>query len=431
MPSPPTSPGILFTAFEPSGDDHASAVIAELRKRWTAEEPPVYAWGGPKMRAAGAELIEETGANAVMGVPGAGKIVEHVKIHKRIERWMGEGRAGISVPVASPGENFPVARVAKKAGLRVVHLVAPQVWAWAPWRIRKLRKRTDLVLCLLPFEEEWFMARGVPAKFVGHPLFDEPLDLEAIGKRAEEYGGRINPPLGVANVPRTSLAGKQPVPPNSGGAVGPRVALMPGSRPQEMVRCFPVLLDAFNRLRRDFPGTLGMVAATKPDVVRKLQELAAAHGGWPSGLGIVTGDTDAVVRWCDYAMVVSGTVTLQIARQAKPMVAVYCPSWVMWQLVIRWLVSTELFTLPNLIAGRRVIPELIPHFGDGDALAVEVIKFMRRPGYAEDQRENLAAVCRRFAGKSCAANAAEAIERFAGIVPSAQCRVPSGVVAAV
>jgi lipid-A-disaccharide synthase len=397
-----TAPGILFTAFEPSGDDHASAVIEELRRRWTAEELPIYAWGGPKMRAAGAELIEETGANAVMGVPGAKKIVEHVNIHKRIARWMKEGKAAVHVPVDSPGANFPVAKVAKKQGLKVVHLVAPQVWAWAPWRIHKLRKRTNLVLCLLPFEEEWFMARGVPAKFVGHPLFDEPLDLETVQKRAEEHGAKVNAPVGAM------------------GGVGPRVALMPGSRPQEMVRCFPVLLDAFNRLRRDFPGALGMVAATNAETARKLQELAAVHGGWPSGLGIVSADTDAVVRWCDYAMVVSGTVTLQITRQCKPMVAVYCPSWIMYNLIVRWLISTELYTLPNLIAGRRIMPELIPHFGDGEALAVEIIKFMRRPGYAEDQRENLAAVCRRFAGRNCASGAADAIEGVVGMRRNAE-----------
>ncbi len=397
MASPPSAPGILFTAFEPSGDDHASAVIEELRRRWTATELPIYAWGGPKMRAAGAEVIEETGANAVMGMPGAAKIVEHVNIHKRIANWLRDGKVSVHVPVDSPGANFPVAKVAKKQGLKVVHLVAPQVWAWAPWRIHKLKKRTDLLLCLLPFEEEWFMARGVPAKFVGHPLFDAPLDLEAIQKRAEEYGAKVNAPVGAL------------------GGVGPRVALMPGSRPQEMVRCFPILLDAYNRLRRDFPGALGMVAATKPEAVKKLQELAAAHGGWPAGLGIVSGDTDAVVRWCDYAMVVSGTVTLQITRQMKPMVAMYSPSWIMYNLIVRWLLATDLYTLPNLIAGRRIIPELVPHFGDGDALAVEIIKFMRRPGYAADQRENLAAVCRRFAGKNCASGAADAIEKVMGL----------------
>ncbi len=419
----PAAPGILFTAFEPSGDDHAAAVIAELRRRWTAEELPMYAWGGPKMRAAGAEVIEETGANAVMGIPGAGKIIEHLRIHGRISRWLESGKASLHVPVDSPGANFPVARVAKKRGLRVIHLVAPQVWAWAPWRIRKLRRRTDLVLCLLPFEEEWFMARGVPAKFVGHPLFDEPLDEGDLAARAERVGALVSSA-------RSSLGDKLPAAAFSSGAsgaVGPRVALMPGSRPQEMVRCFPVLLDAFNRLRKDFPGTTGVVAATKPEAVKRLQELAAVHGGWPPGLGIVSGDTDAVVRWCEYAMVVSGTVTLQIAKQLRPMVAFYVPGWLMYQLVARWLVSTDLFTLPNLIAGRAIVPELIPHFGDGDALAVEIIKFMRRPGYAEDQRENLGAVCRRFAGKTCAVNAAEAIESALGMkkAAGAQCSVLS------
>ena len=106
-----------------------------------AAKLPIYAWGGPKMKAAGAELLEETGANAVMGVPGAGKIVEHVNIHKRIAQWMKEGKATIHVPVDSPGANFSICKLARKNRMRVVHLVAPQVWAWAPWRIRSLLTR--------------------------------------------------------------------------------------------------------------------------------------------------------------------------------------------------------------------------------------------------------------------------------------------------
>lgn len=382
-------PGVLFTSFEPSGDDHASAVIAELRRRHPSL--PMYAWGGPRMAAAGAEIVERTGESAVMGVPGLGKIVEHVRIHKRVAAWMDLGLASLHVPVDSPAANFPICRVAKSRGMRVIHLVAPQVWAWASWRIRKLRKRTDLVLCLLPFEEEWFQARAVRAKFVGHPLFDHPLDEAEMQARADKLPGRD----GV-----------------------PKIALMPGSRPKEMVRCFPVLLDAFKRLKQDFPSATGVVAATKPDAARKLEMLAAAHGGWPQGLSMTWGDTDAVVRWCDYALVVSGTVTLQIARQFKPMVAMYNPGWLMYQTLGRWLVSTDLFTLPNLIAGRRVIPEFIPHFGDGEAMAVEIIKLMRRPGYAEEQRANLMAISRRFAGKHCASAGADEIERALGLGPS-------------
>jgi len=117
--------GILFTAFEPSGDDHASIVIAELRRRWPAL--PIYAWGGRKMEAAGATIIERTGEAAVMGIPGVGKILEHVRMNRRIEEWLDTQRLALHIPVDSPDANFPICRLAKERGMRVVHLVAPQL----------------------------------------------------------------------------------------------------------------------------------------------------------------------------------------------------------------------------------------------------------------------------------------------------------------
>jgi lipid-A-disaccharide synthase len=385
--------GLLFTAFEPSGDDHASAVIAELRRRYPTL--PIYAWGGAKMAAAGATIVEHTGDDAVMGVPGAAKVIDHYKMNRRIAQWMDEkiarlGPGGASrlihIPVDSPGANFPICAVSKKRGIKVVHLVAPQIWAWASWRIRKLRRLTDMVLCLLPFEEDWFLARGVPAKFIGHPLFDHPLETESLDQRAAALGDG-----------------------------SPKLALMPGSRPSEISGCLPILLDAFRRLRVDFPNTTGVVAATKPPVADWILQLADQHGGWPEGLKMAVADTDAVIRWCDFAVVVSGTVTLQIAKQCKPMVALYRPNWLMYQLLGRWLVSTRYFTLPNLIAGKRILKEFIPHFGDGDDLAVEVIRFLRQPGYADDQRHELQRVTRRFEGKVAAGEAADAIEAIAGL----------------
>lgn len=385
--------GLLFTAFEPSGDDHAAAVIAELRRRHP--NLPIYAWGGSKMAAAGATIVEHTGDDAIMGVPGAAKVVKHHQMNRRIAQWMdekiarlgGAGRARlIHVPVDSPGANFPICAISKKRGVKVVHLVAPQIWAWASWRIRKLRRLTDKVLCLLPFEEDWFLARGVPAKFIGHPLFDDPLDLVALDQRAAALGDG-----------------------------SPKLALMPGSRPSEISGCLPMLLDAFRRLRADFPGTTGVVAATKPAVADWILQLADQHGGWPEGLKMAIADTDAVVRWCDFAIVVSGTVTLQIAKQWKPMVALYRPNWFMYQLLGRWLVSTRYFTLPNLIAGKRILREFIPHFGDGEDLAVEMIRFLRQPGYADDQRQELHRVTRRFEGRVASAAAANEIEAIAGL----------------
>lgn len=381
----------MFTAFEPSGDDHASTVIAELRAR--RPDMPIYAWGGPKMERAGAVIVERTGDDAVMGMPGLAKIREHRRINRRIAAWLDANPVAVHVPVDSPAANFPICAIAKARGARVVHLVAPQVWAWASWRIRKLRRLTDLVLCLLPFEEAWFLTRGVQAKFIGHPLFDEPLDTDELDRRIAAW-----PSIGASAAP-------------PGGPAQPRFALMPGSRPGELRGSFPVLLDAFRRLRQVYPHATAVVAATKPEVAEELRRRAKSLGGWPEGMEMISGDTDAVIRWCDVALVTSGTVTLQVARQRKPMVTFYRFSRLMYHLLGRWLVSTPYFTLPNLIAGKRIVPELIPYFDkDGEEVAMAAVRLLRAPGAMDEQRAQLAEVCRKLEGRRAARAAAEAIE---------------------
>jgi lipid-A-disaccharide synthase len=375
---------VLFTAFEPSGDDHASAVIAELRRRHP--NLPMYAWGGPRMERAGATIVERTGDDAVMGMPGLKKIREHGRINDRIAAWMAEHRPVVHVPVDSPGANFPICKISKRLGVRVVHLVAPQIWAWGRWRIHKLRRLTDLVLCLLPFEESFFQKRGVKARFIGHPLFD------AIPDGAELDGGASAYPAG-----------------------SPRLALMPGSRPAELRKSFPLLLEAFRRLRGVYPEAVGVVAATKPEVAEELRKRAESLGGWPKGLHVAAGDTDTVIRWCDLALVKSGTITLQIARQNKPMVVFYKSSRLLYYTFGKWIVATKFFTLPNVLAHREVVPELVPHFGD----AAEVVKIARdlldSPAKIQEQRDELARIVEMFRGRNAASAAADAIEEIAGL----------------
>lgn len=393
---------ILFTGFEPSGDDHASAVIAELKRRHPGVR--VCAWGGPKMGAAGAEIIEQTGGDAVMGVPGLKKILEHKRINRDIEAWLGANQVCLHVPVDSPAANFPICEIARRHGARVVHLVAPQVWAWGSWRVRKLRRLTDFVCCLLPFEQAFFETHGVPAKFVGHPLFDEMPDESLMNEQA-------------AGFPRGER----------------RIALMPGSRPAEIEKNFPLLIEAYRRLRKDYPEITGVVAATREDLEPRLREIAArtrsAPGcdpGWPESLVFTSGRTDAAIRWCDLALVVSGTVTLQIARQSKPMVIVY-KKWsrLMYWLVGWWLVRTRYFSLPNLIADRRIVPELMPHFGGPERIVDEAIAMLERPEVAEKQRSALREVVARYEGTNASAGAVDAIERVAGLVPDAQSSRPA------
>jgi lipid-A-disaccharide synthase len=382
---PESKPIILFTAFEPSGDDHASAVIAAIKR--AHPDADIRAWGGPKMAAAGAEIVARTGDDAVMGMPGLAKIREHKRINAHIARWVAEHPVAVHVPVDSPAANFPVCAITRRAGAKVVHLVAPQLWAWGPWRINKLRRLTDHVLCLLPFEETWFRERGVRATFIGHPLFDHAPDTATLDAAIEGWpDGR------------------------------PRVALMPGSRPSEMKGNFGLLLAAYNRLAREHPGMRGVVAATRPEVEPVLRQLAReAQQEWPDSLSIRFGSTDAVVRWCELALVVSGTVTLQIARQHRPMVIVYKSNRLLWALVARWVIKTPFFTLPNLVAGRAIVPELVPHFAGADPITDRAVALLEDPDAAAAQKRELAAIAEKFRGHHAATEAAAIIARHAGL----------------
>ena len=380
-----SEPAILFTAFEPSGDDHAAVVIRELRRRHPTV--PIYAWGGPKMQRAGATVIAETGHDAVVGIPGWDKIRQHQKMNRDIARWVSEHpEVRVHVPVDSPAANFPICKITKRHGIRVVHLVAPQLWAWGEWRLKKLRRRTDLVLCLFPFEEDWFGRRGVPAKFIGHPLFDEPLDMDGLGERAKLL---------------------------TEGS--PRIGVLPGSRPAELRRNFPLLLNAFKALRREYPEMVGCVAATTETVRKQLYEWANRSGGWPDGLDVRVGETDLVARWCDFAMVVSGTVTLQLAKQAKPMVIVYKVNELMYKLIARRLITTKYFALPNLIANQEIIPELIPYFKGQERLTTMCRELIGSPERLEAQRLNLRSITAKFSGRMASIEAADAIQEMAGL----------------
>lgn len=377
-------PSVLFTAFEPSGDDHAAAVIAELRRRHPTL--PMFAWGGRHMARAGATIVEHTGDDAVMGMPGIQKIIEHQRINQRIDAWMGEHKPALHVPVDSPAANTPICEIAKRHGIRVVHLVAPQIWAWGRWRIHKLRRVTDLVLCMLPFEPEFFARRRVPAKYIGHFLFDKPLDVEALDRRAATFG-------------------EGPV----------RVAMMPGSRPDELKRNFPTLLGAYALLRKAHPELVGVVAATSDAVADQLRRMAQEHGGWPEGLGVVVRDTDAVIRWCTLALVKSGTVTLQVAKQRRPMVVFYKKSNPLFFLFARAILATRVFSLPNVLARRRIVPEFIPHFGGPRPIVRAAEKLIASPEAVKLQQAEIDKVLASFANINASHAAADAIEEVLGL----------------
>lgn len=375
-------PDILFTAFEPSGDALAAPVIRAILAREPALR--VVAWGGPKMRAAGAEIIEETVHDAQMGMPGVAKIVEHIRLNRRIGAWLAEHSPAVHVPVDSPAANFPICKISKAHGVRVVHLAAPQVWAWARHRVRKLRRRTDMVLCLLPFEEPWFRSRHVPARFIGHPMFDAPVDAVALDRAAAAF----------------------PAPAQH----APRLALLPGSRHKELRNNFPVMLAAWARVRSRWPGAVAVVAPASAVDERTLRDLAEARGGWPEGMVCAVAAVDAAARWADAVFTVSGTVTLQVSRQHAPMVILYRIGRAAHHAVGRWIVRSHAATLPNLIAGRRIVPEFVPCTGAADPAIRALLDLLADPAAREAQRAALRDdVSSKFAGVRAADRAAQEI----------------------
>jgi len=383
---PLVPPALLFTAFEPSGDQLAAPVIAQLRA--AHPERPIYAIGGPRMQAAGATLIEQTGEHAVMLLGALSHAMEHRRRIKRLAAWLKEHPVAGHIPVDSPAANWALCKLIRTAQptAKIMHLVTPQIWAWGGWRINKLRKLTDHVLCILPFEPAWLKARGVKGTFIGHPLYT---DLAST----------------IQEQPKIELPD---------GA--PKLALLPGSRSSEHQRNWPMMAQVFADLKAKHTGLTGIVAAIDDVGAERLKALVPTR--WPEGLHLRVGAVNDVLRWCDAAIVVSGTATLHTAVFQKPMVAVYNVSGLTWNLLGRWLVSTRTFTLPNLLAqgpearGRDgwIIPEFVPHFGNGTPVTQAMDRLLSDADERAKQVSALKKIGEPFLPLSFAQRAAEVIQ---------------------
>lgn len=362
-------PGILFTAFEPSGDVLAARLIAALRQH--EPDRPIYAMGGDAMAEAGAELIEQTTAHAAMLGDAVRQAVAHKRRLSRLGRWMRGQRLAMVVPTDSPAANWGVCSLARKhhPQARIVHLAAPQLWAWASWRIQKMRRLSDHVMCLLPFEKPWFEARDMPATFVGHPIFEDAL------QSAETS----------ANDTATT-----------GQAV--RLALLPGSRAKEIERNWPTMLAAYRTLHERFEN-LHAVAAVRDATSRQWVEQASTRNVSSTTAmlpEIRVGQTPQVIDESQVVLTVSGTATLQVLAHGRPMVALYNTSPLTWHAIGRWVIATRTFTLPNLISESmglgRAIPELVPHFGAVPPVVEAVSQLLEDERARQAQMEKFAQI---------------------------------------
>ena len=334
---------IFFSAAEPSADAHCAALIAGLKK--TGRSLEFTGFGGPKMASAGCRLLETTTDKAAMAYNAFSKILYFRKLIGRAKSFFNKNKIDLVIVCDSPAFNFHIAKKAKKSGIKTLFYVAPQLWAWAPWRIYKLRKRCDKLVCILPFEEAWFKSRGIDATYVGHPLLAESNTEH--NARKKDYAG-FDP---------------QKV----------KILLLPGSRNAEIDTLWKPMQQIVLRLRRKFPGLEVTTVALDEKTVQKLKSRYTVG----FRCSYTTGSVSDAACDADFAIVASGTATLQVAAAGCPLVVMYQSSRLLWHLLGRWLIRTKYLSLVNILAEKELVTEFMPYFKSIDPIVRTIEEMLR------------------------------------------------------
>lgn len=366
---------VLIITGEASGDLHGAHLAAALKAQ--APDVMVLGVGGPRMRAAGVELVQDIGHVAVIGLVGpsaARTIARRILTLRRILR---KEPLDLVVLIDNPGLNFHFARIAKQEGLRVVYYIAPQLWAWRPRRMRWMQRRVDHVMVILPFEEELYRRAGVPCTFVGHPLLDDVAPSYDRDRLRAAYG-----------IPRDACV----------------IGLLPGSRTGEVKSLLPVFLEAARLLQQDRAARLILAVAetVEQETIKRMCDEAGLD------VRLVPQDPNGVMAAADLLFIASGTATLQAAIIGTPMVIAYKSTWPTY-LLARLLVRVGSIGLANIVAGKPFIPELIQHRATPQNLAGEARRILDDAAYRDGMRAEMARVRALLGGPGASARAAAVV----------------------
>ncbi|MGB6545986.1 MAG: lipid-A-disaccharide synthase [Candidatus Acidiferrales bacterium] len=365
---------ILISAGEASGDMYAARLATALRERVPVK---FFGMGGPQMRAAGVEIVADYREVHVLGILEVlAKIPAIARVLGRLSREARSRKPALAILTDFPGFHLRLARKLKSQGVPSVYFICPQFWAWRPWRANLVRRRFVRGLCIFPFEQEWYRARGVAADFIGHPLVGE---VRATRTR-QQFAADNN------------LDPSRPI-----------VAILPGSRPGEFKQHLPRILPACASVGPS--RGVQFVLALAPGI--SANEIAPyLRSGIP--IKLIEASTYDAVAAADLAIVSSGTATVETALLGTPMIVVYRVA-PFTAAIARRLVRTEMFAMVNLIAGRRVVPELIQDDLTPERLAMEIARLLDFPADRDRMRHDLAEVRAKL-------GAAGAIDRAADII---------------
>jgi lipid-A-disaccharide synthase len=297
-----------------------------------------------------------------LGFMGFAEVIKHLPVirsmKKTLETVLRHKKPDVVLLIDYPGFNLPFAKTAKRSGAKVVYYISPQVWAWHRSRVRKMRGIVDKMLVIFPFELDLYHKDGIDAEFVGHPLLEvlkSNLDRRGFGKR---YG----------------LAADKKV-----------LALLPGSRKQEIEMIFPEMLKAARSIARDenMEVVVAVAPTLKEDYFRTLYNL--------EGVRLVKDASYDVMQNSDFALVTSGTATLETGLFGTPMVVVYKTSWPTY-VIGRLLIRVKNIGLVNIVAGKQIVPEFIQHRATAPTLAREVLAILRNGELLSTMKQELAMV---------------------------------------
>ena len=372
-----TPPQILISAGEASSDMYAACLAIALRERTGAI---FFGMGGPRMAEAGVELLADYHEVAVVGIAEVlHKIPSVFRVQRMLAREAVRRKASLAILVDSPGTHMGVARRLKNHGIPVGYFIGPQVWAWRSGRVRIVKRRVKRMVVIFPFEEKIYRDAGVPVDFVGHPLADVVKPTMTRAEFAARHGLAVDRLI---------------------------VALLPGSRGSEMTRNFPIILEACERL------TLEMSKDSVPQFVHAaapgLAPVFSSTGGGRSGVIVkrIEGETYDTLAAADCAIVASGTATVEAALLGTPMVVVYRVA-PLTAFILSRMVHTPFFSMVNLVAGRRVVPELMQDDFTPAAVASEVRHLLESREAREEMKAGLAIVRTRLGSGGAIERAAD------------------------
>ncbi|MDT5294462.1 MAG: lipid-A-disaccharide synthase [Acidobacteriota bacterium] len=349
----PESFRLMVVAGEESGDAHAAALVGALRERAPDARFEFFGSTGARMREAGVESVVREDDLGITGlVEIACALPRFRDAYRTLKDAARRRRPDAVVLVDWPDFNLPLARALRRRGHKVIYYISPQLWAWRSHRVRQVRRDVDLMLAILPFEREWYAARGVShVEFVGHPL------AGAVRPRhtREEFCARHG------------LDASRPI-----------VALLPGSRRKEFERILPPMLDAAALISDKLPAAQFVVALASRRSPEEAARILAAHAAGArlaAHVRVTHEESRDALAAADAAAVCSGTATLEAALLNTPLVVVYKESALNWHTLGR-LIEVEHYGLVNLIAGKRIAPELMQNDFTGASLARELLTLL-------------------------------------------------------